>query len=151
MANYLLEWEHFGEKFEYHFCFEQSKISFNSKSYQLESMVEDIFRSLNYRTDRKEPQPIECVVYEITAKNGKQVKSSPKNFRISLPLAELTPADFEEEMTKAVSKLPIPFQNWVRSKSYEDGHSSGYEEVLNIAQGLASDLVDVIQQYERTK
>lgn len=55
--------------------------------------------------------------------------------------------DFGQRQEKILEHLPKEFQSYVSSTAYDRGHSGGYEEVLNIAEGMAYDLIPVIKSY----
>lgn len=57
--------------------------------------------------------------------------------------------NYEREMDKELSPLPPSLQSFVRSHAYEHGHSSGYEECLNIARGLAHELEQLLPQLRK--
>lgn len=59
----------------------------------------------------------------------------------------MTGDEYSAKLEKALEGLPPEFAQFVRGNAYERGHSAGYEEVLGIAQSLASDLKPVIEQY----
>lgn len=58
----------------------------------------------------------------------------------TLPHTPPTREEYEEELEKIVSELPIKLQDFVKGEAYERGHSSGYEEVLNEARILVGKL-----------
>lgn len=58
---------------------------------------------------------------------------------------------FEAAMAERMklSNLPDELKSFVRSVAWERGHSSGYEEVLLIANDLADELGDAFKKYEQ--
>lgn len=68
---------------------------------------------------------------------------------VLLPQERCDQNSYELEMDKILNVLPLSLQNFVRSQAYERGHSSGYEECLNIAKGLTYELEQLLPQLKR--
>lgn len=64
---------------------------------------------------------------------------------LNLPI---TGEDYSREMEKMLSKIPQEFHSYVSTTAYDRGHSSGYEECLQIAQEIVSDLKGPIEKYK---
>lgn len=58
---------------------------------------------------------------------------------------------YYREMAALLDPVPQQFHGFIESYAYDRGHSAGYEEVLNIAGGLVSDLLPAIKAYDASK
>ena len=54
---------------------------------------------------------------------------------------------FNNRLCAITDVLPIEFKEYVLSVSWDRGHSAGYEEILNIAEGMTYDLKKVLTAY----
>lgn len=66
---------------------------------------------------------------------------------LNLPI---TGEDYSREMEKVLSKIPVEFHSYVSKTAYDRGHSSGYEESLEIAKEIVYDLKGPIEKYRKT-
>lgn len=66
---------------------------------------------------------------------------------LNLPM---TGEDYSKEMDKTLSKIPAEFHFYVSKTAYDRGHSSGYEESLEIAKEIVYDLKGPIEKYRKT-
>lgn len=75
-----------------------------------------------------------------------------KNFVVTVLMGRrfrMTREDFDKEMKEILSELPVEFQSFVRDLSWEHGHSSGYEEVVNYASEIGPNLNSAIARYNK--
>jgi hypothetical protein len=80
---------------------------------------------------------------------GEIKERTTKEFDIPLPVLPLTREEFEKERDYQVCNLPKEFADYVRSESWEQGHSAGYDEVINIARNMSYDLKPIIEKYTK--
>jgi hypothetical protein len=60
--------------------------------------------------------------------------------------------EFYEKQAEVLKQLPIEFQSFAEMQAWDQGHSAGYEEVLNYVEGYVYDLMEPIAKYtERIK
>jgi hypothetical protein len=61
---------------------------------------------------------------------------------------EVERLNFEKRQTEWLAQIPEEFRSFVRTYSWEQGHSSGYNEVLNIAEDLIYHLTRAVENYK---
>jgi hypothetical protein len=113
---------------------------------RLKEAAEKAVREAKLTTPRKNPQSIEVQVIRLEIQDGK-LQRTPNKVRVQPPLAKMTKAEYDEEMAEVVKDLPEEFRQFVIGRSYEDGHSSGYEEVINYAVELTDALTPCVTAY----
>jgi hypothetical protein len=59
-------------------------------------------------------------------------------------------ADFNRQQDQILEQIPQEFHSFVRMYAWEQGHSSGYNEVLNIEENLIYHLTKAIERYKLT-
>lgn len=57
---------------------------------------------------------------------------------------------YEERKSELLNKIPKEFHNFVSQYAWENGHSSGYDEVINIMSELICRLHPCIKEYEKS-
>jgi hypothetical protein len=57
--------------------------------------------------------------------------------------------EYQIESDGLLARLPIEFRNAVANMAWEQGHSAGREEVLNVLRGLVSDLEEPCERFEK--
>lgn len=50
---------------------------------------------------------------------------------------------------KLLAEIPQEFRLFVSAKAYEDGHSSGFQEILGCVQDLVAGLKEPCKQFEK--
>ena len=100
-------------------------------------------------TSRTEPKPVIVVVQEIAVRNGKLDRIHPRKFNITPPLQRMTEEEFQAEMTEILKDIPVEFQGFISYSSWEHGHSCWREEVVSIANEMASELIKPIEAYAK--
>ena len=63
------------------------------------------------------------------------------------PPPRMTDEEYAKKQEELLEDIPKEFHSALSSMAYEDGHSSGYEECINILHGLVSDLKPAIEKY----
>jgi hypothetical protein len=61
----------------------------------------------------------------------------------------MTDAEYKAEMVRMLLDVPKAFRGFIEQNAWDHGHSSGYEEVINIASSLIADLVGPIKDFEK--
>lgn len=61
----------------------------------------------------------------------------------------LTQEEYENQLCQIVDELPEEFRGFVLKRAWDDGHSSGYESVLAIADEIAFELKEPIRLYAK--
>jgi hypothetical protein len=56
--------------------------------------------------------------------------------------------DFNKQQDQILEQLPLEFHSFVHTYAWEQGHSSGYNEVLNIEEELIYHLTRAIEKYK---
>jgi hypothetical protein len=57
-------------------------------------------------------------------------------------------ADFSKRRDDILSAIPVEFHPFVRTYAWEQGHASGYDEVLNITEDLVWHLTRAVKSYK---
>lgn len=110
--------------------------------------AQDAVRQLGIRTPRKNPQPVKVTVFTQRLERG-DIKETPHKLEVVPYLERMTDTEYKEEMDELLKPLPPEFHAFVRGQAYDQGHSSGYEEVVSIAQGLVHDLEPCVMAYTK--
>jgi len=99
------------------------------------------------RVDRGMDQTIRVQIYNLTYANGKPQKILEHASYMPVGVKPRTVDEYNSDLKKILETLPIEFRGYVSSSSYEEGHSSGYDEIINLAQSMAEDLNKAIDAY----
>lgn len=96
------------------------------------------------------------VIEHVTVKIEKQkvvngsVEWVPFNSeQVQLPQERCDKEQYKNALDQTVEGLPLSLQMLVSCYAYEHGHSSGYEECLNIANELAYELTKILPQLKK--
>ena len=102
----------------------------------------DALKLWGIRTKFGVTSQIELAALPVIAKDNAITADTYVMLRKKQYLYQMTPTkdEFEAAISSIVEELPDKLASFVRSEAWERGHSSGYEEVLNIARDLASKL-----------
>lgn len=111
------------------------------------NICEDAVRTKKLVTNRKNPQKVAVELFAAEVINGELERRKVGRYEVMPPFEPMNEEEYNEELAKAIENLPLEFRNYVSRASWERGHSAGYEEVVNIAQEMAYDLSQCIQQY----
>lgn len=113
-----------------------------------EVIANEAIRHFGITTKRADPQKIVINVAEQHIDKGELKRRPFGSIAIQPPLERMTQDEYEAEMTEILSSLPVEFHGFVRQNSWDHGHSSGFEEVINYAHDLQSSLLPAIQAYK---
>lgn len=120
------------------------------RNFDVQSEVRQVLELDGRTASRRKPESVSIEVFRLVVRSGKLVRQLAMRLDERLPVARLTEHEYESEMTVLLADLPESFRLFVRRQAWEDGHSSGYEEVISIAQDLASGLQPAIEQYRKS-
>ncbi len=117
--------------------------------FSVDDLAREAVRKSGIRSPRKNPIQISVRVFRLEIEKGQLVRHLVKNMSIQPYLEDRTKEEYETELKQILAEIPKEFQSFVSGKAWDDGHSSGYEEVLSIASDLVGDLkpcIDVFMQ-----
>jgi hypothetical protein len=100
-------------------------------------------------TSRFNPKPYAVEVCKLIIKLGNVEKSLIGTVDVTPPFAPMTDMEYKSEMAKILLDVPASFRGFVEQDAWDRGHSSGYEEVINIASSLVADLKPAIKAFEK--
>ena len=106
-------------------------------------------RNAGLITPRNDPKSINVKIQTITLEKGQMKRSYGSDFSVPLPLERMTQADFDADMNLILNSVPPEFQAYVRTTSWDRGHSSGFEEVASIAEDIVDALRPCILEYNK--
>jgi hypothetical protein len=115
-----------------------------------ERAAEDAVRAWGLETKRSDPQKVEVKVAELKVEQGRQVRKHETTVKVQPPLARMTEAEYVQELGDVLGGLPPEFHRFVKEYAWEEGHSSGYEEVVSCARGLVDGLESAVKAYTET-
>jgi hypothetical protein len=118
-------------------------------SYDLEQFAQSTARKLGHKSPYGEDKSISVAIYKIEIKTGKLNRQLVTTKTITLDQEPPTVEQFDEELANILEELPQAFRSYVSSKAWDDGHSSGYGEVLNYAREHVATLLPCILQYAK--
>ena len=122
-----------------------------TRSSQLTRSCDNLVRDMKLCTPRKNPSSVIVKIFQLEIVNGELKRRFCADKTVQLPSEDMTESEYNEELADAVKELPEPFQRYVCNLAYDDGHSAGYEEVVSIAERMATELLPVIKEYEKMK
>ena len=108
-------------------------------------------RQTGLKTNRKNPERVKVKIYSLTIKNGQIERTCVGQPEVTPELERMTDQEFNEELDEILNTLPKAFRSFVSSRAWDEGHSAGHEEVINIARGLAYDLEPAIKEYQKER
>lgn len=115
-------------------------------TYHIQELCRQVISLSGLVTPRSQRQKVSVRVWEMRAVNGKMSRIGVGNYVYDLPVARMTQEEYDQELSLAVSELPDEFHSFVRQWAWEHGHSSGFEEVIQIAQNLVSELKPAVHK-----
>lgn len=101
------------------------------------------------KAPRNNPRAVTVRVNKLEIEKGKLVRKYISEYVIDVPLERMNESDFENEMGKLLDGLPPEFHPFIRTVSWDDGHSAGFEEVVSIATRLTEELKPCIYNYRK--
>ena len=86
-------------------------------------------------------------VCELVIRDGK-LDRRPCGTKEIMPFLErMTENEYDAEIAEQLSELPEAFHGFVKNHAYDHGHSSGFEEMIGIANELISNLVPCVKEF----
>lgn len=100
-----------------------------------------------FRSPRNNPRTLELPVFELLIKQGQLVRKEYNRVSVVAPPAAMTETDFNEDQAALLEQVPVEFHAALSAKAYEDGHSNGWEEIINNLDSLVDCLIPAIKAY----
>lgn len=113
------------------------------------AVCQNAVRDKKLTTSRKNPQKVAVELFALEINAGQLKRSKVGNFEVMPYLERMTQDEYNEALEEAVEDLPQEFQEYVRMIAWNQGHSSGYEEVVNIATDMAGELEKYVTRYQK--
>lgn len=115
--------------------------------YDFESTLVSVLSSAGLKTSRKNPQTVQVRCFQLTIKGAALVRTPVGTYQVQPPLSRMTTAEFNEEQATQLQQVPAEFHSALVRKAWEDGHASGYEEVLRVLDSLIAWLEAPLKAY----
>jgi len=110
-------------------------------------VCEQAVRKAGLTTPRANRQKVKVGLFQLVIRDGK-LDRRPCGTKEVMPFLErMTENEYDAEIAEQLSELPEAFHGFVRNHAYEHGHSSGFEEMIGIANELISNLVPCVKEY----
>ncbi len=117
---------------------------------KIRSIAEAAVRDAGLTTPRNSAGvTVPVKVHPLEIRKGQLVRGMGTTFNVVPPLARMTDDDYNRELNEALNDLPDEFRDFISQRAYEDGHSAGYEEIVNLARSLATDLKPAVDKYTK--
>lgn len=148
MTCFVARFSHDGTEHEYPFeAPEKSLVEPTWSGFQ--SICRDILYKKKIESGPEDDHHISFHISRVTAENGAMAERFAAKLKVSIPCRDYTFEEYQKRLDTILADLPQEFRQFVNERSYEDGHSSGYRTVLNIARDMTSDLVKCVNQYRK--
>jgi len=118
------------------------------RNYTAEALCDRLVNRLALTTPRSNPVKVDVELFSLSIVKGKIKRNRVGTYSIYPSLERMTNEEYEIEMDAILADFPIEFHSYVRSESYDRGHSAGMEECINYARGF-SNLLTSINSYRR--
>lgn len=115
---------------------------------ELESFAKEAVSSFKLKTNRKAPKKIKVEIWNQSANNGKLTERQVTSFEIMPELPPMDKEEFAQEQERLLAAIPDEFHGFVSYRAWDQGHSSGYEEVLLYVTELVDELKGPIKEFE---
>lgn len=102
----------------------------------VERSVSNKLAQLGYTSPYGELQYVKGNVYILSINSGKLEKKYLLQIGIGLQQARMTSSIYNKQMDKLFAGVSSHIRSFIEGQAYDRGHSSGYEECYQIAQGL---------------
>ncbi len=112
-------------------------------------IVHDAIRELGVVARRGEDRDVVVKVLRGIVHKGELSFSLLNEVYCPLPVEALDQSSYDAALDNLLQGLPAEFHEFVSSQAYERGHSSGFDECLNIATDLVYDLEKAINAYNK--
>jgi hypothetical protein len=110
-------------------------------------VCEQAVRKAGLTTPRAKRQKVKVGLFQLFIRDGKLDRRPCGTKEVMPYLERMTENEYDAEIAEQLSELPESFHGFVRNHAYEHGHSSGLEEMLNIASELISNLAPCVKEY----
>ncbi len=116
---------------------------------QFQHEAQNVLYEAKYSTPRSSPRKICVRIYRLDIVKGQIKRTHVADRDVAMPLAPLTELEFKTELHSVLDELPAEFHNFVRSTSWDEGHSSGYENVISCAKELVAGLRPCVEAFAK--
>lgn len=99
---------------------------------------------MKLRTDYGRPESATFEVSEVTLKEGEAVYGVAKRVIVELPFRPLDGEKLNELQIELLKDFPPKVASWIKSYAWEQGHSSGCDDVWGITQDIADGLGEAL-------
>lgn len=100
-------------------------------------------------TPRSAPSTVAVKVFQLVIKDGELHRHLLGTYDAMPTLERMTEDEYNRELEQLLAPIPPEFHYFIRYWSWEEGHSSGMEEVVQIAQSLAAELLPCCRAFEQ--
>lgn len=100
---------------------------------------------MKLRADYGVPESATFEVSEVTLKEGDAVYGTPKRVIVELPFRPLGEEKLSELQDDYMKGLPPKVATWIKTYAWQQGHSSGCDEVWEITQDIAEGLGEALR------
>jgi hypothetical protein len=114
-------------------------------------LAEQLVRRLGLTTPRKDPQKLKVDVFRLDIVQGQLKRVPVGTYDVQPYLERMTDEEYADELKDILSDVPEEFWPFVKSQSWDRGHSSGNEEVISYARELVGELAPCIAAFEKKK
>ena len=108
------------------------------KTLLVREAAENAVRKSGVKTKRSNPTAVNVAVSSLTIKNGQLQRNKLGDISVMPPLERMTQEEFGTEQDNLLKTMPVELHDFLRSYAWDQGHSSGYEEVINILEELVT-------------
>lgn len=115
-------------------------------SSEIYSLAYNLLCKIGISVKRTEKTTVSVPIYQHICQDGQVKQVLRCSLDITPPIAPLTNEEFEVAMNQLLEDIPTCFHNFIRSYSYELGHSSGMDDVYTYACDLVYGLEEPIKQ-----
>lgn len=113
-----------------------------------QAIAETAVRKAKITTSRSNPKTCTVEVSELKIKLGSVERQALATVAVKPPFAPMTEGEYQDELKRILMGIPEAFRGYVSKQAWDQGHSAGYEEIINIAGNIVSDLLPSIKAFE---
>lgn len=144
--NTLLAW--FDTATEYYKQVDEEDLTNSGISRTIRELGDEAVRSWGMTTPYGKIKAIELKIFRVTVKEGKLHNRYLCSLNVDLPFDRMTEAQYDEEKSTILTEVPDEFREWLAQEAYDDGHSSGMEEVISILRSRVSGFMQAFKTYQ---
>lgn len=111
--------------------------------------VRDAIYLIGAKAPFGEQKQVKLKVYSQDVEKGVIVEKFVGEFSAFLPEESPNEDQFREKMDAILSFLPKEFRSFIEAYAWDKGHSSGYCEIMSIAQELTDNLREAVNKFYR--